>query len=449
MQPRTQFPQAELKLDVLIVGGSIAGLACAYALGRSGHRVRVLEKDNGCQRGGGLRVPPNLTKILIEWGLVEEVKKRRECRKTTFMSMDTGDVLGYLEWKEDVLKETGAEFILMRYEDLYQMLYGLAVSVGAEISYNSTVTAIKPTNPSPSVHLANGTSLTADLVIGADGRRSLVRELVDESKDNGTDSGYTFYTVIIPIDRMAQDPELATWAHVLQWPIWMGENRCALGFPFADNDYSLSVYWPDNEVADDAPEGWDVYCPTNVLDLSQYSDSVRRLFTMVPTAQRTKYVVRERIAEWVDRTGRILLIGEAAHPSLPCSTHGASLAVEDAEALGVLFAHLTTLEQIPQLTEGFQELRRTRCDFIHRGELSNAALTTMPAGLARDQRDAGLALSLKGGEEHWDDDKLRAQWDKIGEGFAYHAREASEDWWVKWGALGPASRHRAERSVTE
>jgi salicylate hydroxylase len=178
---------------------------------------------------------------------------------------------------------------------------------------------------------------------------------------------------------------------------------------------------------------------------------------MMPTAQRVKYVVRDRVEDWVDHSGRILLVGEAAHPLLvrnfkarsrsamlmnyqPHSTQSASMAVEDAEVLGVLMAHLQSLEQLPQLTEGFQELRRKRCEFINDGELSNASLTTMPAGEMRDMRDAGLRESLKTGIENWDDGALRDQWEQIEEGFAYHAREASEDWWKKWGSLGDSAK---------
>ncbi|KAJ7916290.1 hypothetical protein B0H13DRAFT_2231688 [Mycena leptocephala] len=433
------FPQAPLAIDVLIVGGGIGGLACAYALARSGHRVRVLEKSKGPQvPWGWCTDAPNLTKILVEWGLGEEIKKCQTCRKTTFMSLENGDVLGYLEWKEDVLRETGGNFLLIHYDDLHQMLYRLALSVGAVVTFNATVTAAESTT-TPSVHLANGTTLTADLIIGADGAKSIIREIVTEMEDSATDSGYTFYTAIVPIERMVRDPELAKWAHVPQWPIWMGENRCALGdqplTAWKGNNYSFSIYWPDEEVEVDAPEAWDVYCSTGILDLSPYDERVRRLFNMVPTAQRAKYVVRDRVEEWVDHSGRMLLIGEAAHPLLPCSTHGASMAVEDAETLG--------------LTEGFQEVRQKRCDFIHHGELSNASLTTMPAGEIRDMRDAGLRESLKTGVEHWDDGALRDQWEQIGEGFAYHAREASEDWWVKWGSLGEAANAAAQRFNVE
>ncbi|KAJ7692366.1 hypothetical protein B0H14DRAFT_2414760 [Mycena olivaceomarginata] len=419
----------------------IGGLACAYALGRSGHLVRVLEKTAGRQRGAGVRVPPNLTKILVEWGLGNELKKCQTCRKTTFISLESGDVLGVLEWKEDVLHEAGGQFLLIRYDDLYQMLHRLALSVGAVVTLDTAVTSVEST-PTPSVHLANGTTLTADLIVCADGARSVTRDVVTETKNNATDSGHTWYTVIVPIERMVRDPELAKWAQVPQWPIWMGENRCAFGkcLVFIFTTYSFSLYWPDTDVPVDAPEGWNVYCPTSMLNLSPYDDRVRRLFNMMPTAQRVKYVVRDRVEDWVDHSGRILLVGEAAHPLLPHSTQSASMAVEDAEVLGVLMSHLQSLEQLPQLTEGFQELRRKRCEFINDGELSNASLTTMTAGEMRDMRDAGLRESLKTGIENWDDGALRDQWEQIEEGFAYHAREASEDWWKKWGSLGDAAK---------
>ncbi|KAF7354633.1 3-hydroxybenzoate 6-hydroxylase 1 [Mycena sanguinolenta] len=434
--PRMHCREAAFKIDVLIVGGGISGLACAYALGRSGHRVRVLEKTDGNLRGAGVRMPPNLTKILVEWGLEDELKKCQPCRKTTFISYDNGDTLGVLEWQEDVLEEAGGQFLLIRYDDLYKMLRNLALSAGATISYDSTVTAVESA-PTPCVHV-NGTILTADLIIGADGGKSLLREFVTKEEDTGTNGGHTFYTVFIPIEQVASmDSRLAKWAHAPQWPIVMGDDRCALGFP-TRTDYCFTVVWPDAEVpgASDVPEGWDT-CPTSKLDLSEYDRTPgRRLFNLAPIAQRAKYVYRDRIKDWVDHSGRVVLVGEAAHPSIPHSTHGVSMAIEDAEALGVLMSHLSSPEQIPQLTEGFQELRQKRCDFIHFGEMSNWAFSMMPPGEERDSRNTLLRESLKTGIEHWDDGMLREQWEQIEVGFAYHMREAAEDWWMKWGSLG-------------
>ena len=83
-----------LLLFFIYISG-IAGLACAYELSRYGHRVHILEASSGLgrvsialildyispiiymvlQRSGGIRVPPNCTKILNEWGLQSELAK--------------------------------------------------------------------------------------------------------------------------------------------------------------------------------------------------------------------------------------------------------------------------------------------------------------------------------------------------------------------------------------
>jgi salicylate hydroxylase len=97
-------------------------------------------------------------------------------------------------------------------------------------------------------------------------------------------------------------------------------------------------------------------------------------------------------------------------------------------------SHLRTFEQIPQLLEGFQEIRQARFTETKASEMQNAALVTMPPGPARDGRDASLRASVT--EEDWDDTALREQYDTIGAIFGYNAIEKAEDWWLKWGILG-------------
>ncbi|PFH46881.1 hypothetical protein AMATHDRAFT_82406 [Amanita thiersii Skay4041] len=436
------FKKTTLPLNVLIIGAGIAGLASAYALGKSGHKVRVLESSSDSNRAsGGIRIPPNLSKILKEWGLGSALQTMQRCRKSSFRSLKDGELLGYLEWQEDVLKETGGDFLLAHHAELHQLLYQLACSVETTFSFGSIVTSlsvpIEASKENPWVILEDGTTIVADVIIGADGAQSVVRDIVNGPMQ-GEETGHSFYTVTIPADKLQSDLELAKWVDMPEWPIWMGDSRSVLGYPIQNgSSYCIHIYWPDDELINcsESKEGWDVTVSTSVINFDGYDPIVRKLFTAVPEALRTKYVKRQKVEDWVDETGRIILLGEAAHPLLPCTIHGASLAVEDAVVLGVLMAQLRSRNQIPQLTAAFQDIRQDRCNQVIDSELNNAALVTLPPGEQRHARDAALRSSLDFKEAQWNENQLRDQWDEIGDVFGYNARETAEDWWVKWGTL--------------
>lgn len=88
----------------------------------------------------------------------------------------------------------GRDFL--QYGDLYNMLYKLALSTGAIVSFNTTITSVSVDGVGmiPSVTLADGTILSADVVVGADGARSSVRDFVNGMPDDGVGSGYSLYT---------------------------------------------------------------------------------------------------------------------------------------------------------------------------------------------------------------------------------------------------------------
>jgi salicylate hydroxylase len=89
--------------------------------------------------------------------------------------------------------------------------------------------------------------------------------------------------------------------------------------------------------------------------------------------------------------------------------------------------------------EAFQDIREARCTHVRLSELHNAALVTLPPGEDRTMRDAAMKLSLDA-DADWDDTRLRAQWEEIGEVFGYNALEAAEDWWIKWGSIGDSAK---------
>lgn len=95
------------------------------------------------------------------------------------------------------------------------MLYKLATEAGATVRFNTEVTSIQQGSasiPNPSITLANGDVLTADILIGADGYKSQVRDVVLDEEDNARPAGMTLYTGVVSAEEMLKDPELRPYA---------------------------------------------------------------------------------------------------------------------------------------------------------------------------------------------------------------------------------------------
>lgn len=84
------------KLNIVICGAGIAGLAAAIALRRKGHEVTVIESASRLlEIGGGIQIPPNSSRILISWGLEEKfLEKVVQPNRMQFRRYATGEVLG-------------------------------------------------------------------------------------------------------------------------------------------------------------------------------------------------------------------------------------------------------------------------------------------------------------------------------------------------------------------
>jgi salicylate hydroxylase len=126
----------------------------------------------------------------------------------------------------------------------------------------------------------------------------------------------------------------------------------------------------------------------------------------------------------------------------PGATHGCSLALEDAAVFGTLFSRLRSWDQVPQLLAAYQDLRQARCAAVNRREMANKELVQIPRGPMQHARDEAMRCAMRAGFDHWDESKLKQQWDEIAEVFAYNAFDASDDWYVSWGAIMEASRAR-------
>lgn len=123
----------------------------------------------------------------------------------------------------------GSPYYHIHRADFHQMLMDLAKPV-SQLRLNSTVVSVNPSSPRPSITLSSGEILSADLIIGADGVKSMVREVVLGEPTAATATGDAAYRAIIPTDKMLADPELRHFIENPEMTGWMGPQRHVMAY---------------------------------------------------------------------------------------------------------------------------------------------------------------------------------------------------------------------------
>ena len=168
-------------------------------------------------------------------------------------------------------------------------------------------------------------------------------------------------------------------------------------------------------------------------------------------------VERPSLEEWVHPDGRLLCIGEAAHPmsvrppSTPStqaqhanprsqsnSTYSTGMATGDAAVLGRVFAHLHSREQINSFLSAVQEIRQGRVEQVATAAAGNVLAVALPPGVAaargadaRAQAERGLQR-LSGCGARGPAEEIREMVESV---FAYDPEDEADGWWVEWGVM--------------
>lgn len=147
------------------------------------------------------------------------------------MLVESGNRIGYLPWPEAIIREAGGDFLLMhvsclniitddlsnhvfQHGDLHQMLYDIAIRSGVQVEWNTSVAAVLQgigKKSKSSVVLWNGKILTADIVVGADGPDSMVRESMFGASKTSSHAEITLYSATVSSAQISRDPELQSF----------------------------------------------------------------------------------------------------------------------------------------------------------------------------------------------------------------------------------------------
>ncbi len=312
-------PVSANPVDVLIVGGGIGGLSAAYALAREGLRVRVLERAREFgEVGAGLQIAPNCTRILHEYGLLDEAKNLGVVPASMVMrdAVD-GSELTRLDLV-DLEREYGFPYMVIHRSDLHGMFLRACQRSGVDLVTDARVVGYENTASGAKVLLEDGRTDEARIVIAADGLHSVARGLIVE--DEPVSSAYVAYRAAVPIEQVGRNVDLSEVSvhigprcHFVHYGLRGGEMLNQVAVFESPKALAGEEDWGTPDELDAA---FTATCPDVQAGIPlMWRDRWWRMFD------------RDPIMTWVQ--GNIALLGDAAHPPLQYMAQGAIMAIED------------------------------------------------------------------------------------------------------------------------
>lgn len=325
--------------EITVVGAGIAGLAAALALSRQGAVVTVLEQAEAVREfGAGFQITPNGARVLEGLGLAKPLSALSLLSHgVEIIDGPTGRRVIRLDLARLRPREPHR---FVRRPDLIALLFDAVREAGVTLRLNARVLAADVTGQTVRLNLAGGETHEAHLLIGADGIHSPVRAAVE-----GEDSTQPFFTGQVAWRAVVRgEAEPVAQVHT-------GPGRHLVTYPLPRGLRNIVAV---EERASWAAEDWRaVDDPANLrAAFAGFAPPVRRLLAEVDEVHLWGLFRHGLVQHW--HRGAAIVIGDAAHPTLPFLAQGANMALEDAWLIAA------TLAAAPDAEQGFSDFVRLR-----------------------------------------------------------------------------------------
>jgi salicylate hydroxylase len=337
---------------IMIAGAGLGGLAAASCLMKAGHDVEVHEQAPQLEEvGAGIQISANAMHVLRDLGLEQSITKVGvRPGAYVFRLHDTGEVVQRFSLSEEHERSHGAPYTQLHRADFHEILAAKAREFKSDVvRLNHRVAGFSETADGVELKFADGSSARGDLLIGADGLKSVVRRQI-AGEVPASYTGDAAWRVTVPATRLPPDflePVMS---------VFMGPGGHAVCYYVRGGALLNFVGIVETDEVSD--ESWTVKMRWEKLK-AEYRGWHPAIQTIIEAADRDqcyRWSLHNRppIRNW--STARTTLLGDAAHPTLPYLAQGAVMAIEDGAVL------TRALEMAGTIPDALQLYQRNRVD---------------------------------------------------------------------------------------
>jgi salicylate hydroxylase len=347
-------------LRAVVVGGGIGGIAAAVALTRAGVDVEVHEQARQLTEvGAGVSLAPNGLAMLERLGVGDGVRRLGVRYAASQLRLPDGRPVEHEPYQFAVAGQN----VGIHRADLLALLAGQLPP--GTVRTGRRCTGFRQGDGSATAVFAGGTTAMADVVIGADGIHSVLQGFVVAPAEP-VFSGVVAYRGLVP--SLAEYPAGAI-------RMWMGEGRHFLVFPVRAGQLLNYVGFVSSQTA--VRESWSAQGDPAALaaHFAGWDPLIGQVIAAIsgPGGSGFQWGMYDRVPLPRWSSGRLTLLGDAAHPMLPHLGQGVNQALEDAVALATLLGATTSPAGVPRALKAYEGLRRDRTARVQLGSRRQGA----------------------------------------------------------------------------
>ena len=373
---------------ILVVGGGIGGLAAALALERRHLDVIVCEQSPKLSEiGAGIGLAPNAIKALRALGLEDQINAVAWGSEFAVVrSWKSGRQISRA-YQGDYRERFGAPSLTVHRADLLGILAGALRST--DIRVGMRCVAVETRDGGAVARFADGSEVEADIVVGADGIHSKVRESLFGA-DAPRFTGCICFRGMAPAEAVPRDINTADVT------LWMGPRGHVVHYLVRAGKLLNIVAHVDSDAWTE--ESWTQECSVSevMTTYARWNPALTRVF---PSSERWyKWALYDRDPPERWSKGRATLLGDSAHAMLPYLGQGAAMAIEDGCVLAGSIARET--DNLEQALLSYERRRQPRAREAVLGSRARARENHLASPWARLKRDARYAWRKRfGGDQ--------------------------------------------------